>query len=629
MKLLQLSALAIFCISIACPRLGIGSSGDAPAIALGNDFFVGNEMTLGRQADAQEQVGEGRSIWSTTGEANVSGTWDLTDKLTDGTSYLVNGKVSVQKNSGAPGYGRVMVRFGDGKDLTTLYGQKATTVLDQTINGEVDFSAHVTYQEQQPLFGILGLDIADGDRVEISDLSFVESTPPWAIIPKKERKTVLINDVPVGHNSLREGTIPIPPGATQAHVKVTYALPEILSTMALRARASTTASKGFNVDRDIAAPQGTFFWRDGDDRDQWITFEILNPRDQVGDRFRASVNGAGITGWAAFDFEVVEGAVNELPAELPYRRPPYRLVLPETPTVKLDMATVEWDESGFKDGKPVWRTRPSHGYTQAGNGETGAYLPWTDQNRSGSEVHTRQVDKEGRPYVRLHTRKLDQPIELENRALPHQAAMLQGQHLDEWAHRRGVYSAQLLLPGRRGAWSAFWVVGRRGENNSSIWPPEIDFLESFNGAYGADYQPDTTSAGQHAGVHGSNKRENIDGFQWNVIEAGFSPDIDFFTQIHDYTTVIEEDWVTHFRDGVEFFRHRNIIEPSDGNTDWSFYPIVNVAVKDGSGGPYDEASGDMRWYGLQYYSPDSEYSLVPYTESIPYPNGEILPRPEL
>ncbi|MET0263596.1 MAG: hypothetical protein ABW223_11900 [Rariglobus sp.] len=602
----------------------------APQAAL-TSGLVQTSLALGREADAQGEVPNGRYIERRGAAGNLAGSWNMQKRLTEGKSYQITGKVRVMDaTTGAPASGRVLLRFGSGTELVGTGGQTERTVFDQTIAAETEVSTFHTFSEKQPHFGVVGISIGQGLRVEFSDLAFKESTPPWAVIPQKRDKIVLVNDVAVAANSLRTGTIPIPPGATQAHVKITYGPSEILSTAAIRARLSNQGAKGFNAMRDVVAPDEAYFWRDGDDRDIWVTFKITNPRTTPGDRFRASVGGAGIAGWAGFDFEIVAGAVNKLPAKMPYHRPPYRLALPAKPTLALDMTAVEWDEQGNKDGKPVWQTHPAYTYTQPGNAETGAYLPWTAQNAPGTNVHSRQVDAEGRPYVLLHTRTLETPIDLgNNRVYPHQAAMLQGQHLNEWCHRRGVYSAQLLLPDRRGAWSAFWAVGRRGPKRTPMWPPEIDFLESFNGAYGAAYRPDTTSAGQHAGAHGSVRREIADGLELNLIELGFAKDFNFNTQIHHFTTVIEDEWVTHFRDGVEYMRHRNILDPADGNTDWDFYPIINVAVKVGKNATYEGGSGDLRWYGLQYYAPDSGYSLLPYTEKPPYPNREMLPRPKL
>ena len=600
------------------------------AAGVAGDFFQHTEMKLGRDADRQERADGVQRIAGSSVPADLAGSWDMRGRLDAGVTYLVTGKVRGADADGAPARVRVLMRFGSGVELTGLSGQTAATLFDRTIGEETEFAGHIRFNPARPFFGVLALGVGDGVGVELHDVTIKPDTPPWAIIPTKAEKFLLINDVPVKGNSLRAGVIAIPPGARQAHVKLTYGPTEILSTAFVRANLSGSGAKGFSVARDIVAPDRAFFWRDGDDRDHWITFDIVNPSTRPGDRFRASVKGAGLAGWFGFDFEVVEGAVNAPPANSPRHRPPHRLALPASPTLSLDLTAVEWDETGYKDGRPAWRTRPSHGYTQSGNGETGAYLPWAEQNQPGESVHSLQTDSAGRPYVRLHTRALDTPIDLGNgRVLPHQASMLTGQMLDEWCHRRGIYSAQLLLPDRRGAWSAFWAVGRRTSTRATLWPPEIDFLESFNGAYGADYRPDSTSAGQHAGAHGSVKREIADGFHAEAADLGFSPELNFFTQIHHYATLIEDEWVTHFRDGVEFFRHRNITDPSDGNDDWDFYPIINVAVKTGKDAAYDEGSGDLRWYGLQYYAPDSGYSLAPHTESPPYKNRELLPRPKL
>ncbi|MEO0514253.1 MAG: hypothetical protein AAF086_03020 [Planctomycetota bacterium] len=594
------------------------------------DKLLSMPMNLGQVADDEGAIDNGRYVRATQGKARVTGSWDLTGHLQEGESYMVSGKVRVvNRDTGEANRGRVLVRFGTTPNLTTLNGESASTLFDKTITEETPFQGFATFSSKTPQFGIFGIDVYPNHQVEITELTIGPGVAPWEIIPHRNDKRLLINDQLAEPNALVPFTIGIAPGATQAHVKVTYALPEILATAGVKANVSHRGAKGFNAKNDIVPPEGMFFWRDGDDHDHWITFDIKNPSSRVGDKFRGSIKGSGIAGkWYAFDFEVKEGAVNELPSEMPYHRPPYRLVLPDTPTQDLDMTSVEWSESGMKDGQPVWRSRPSHGYSNSSNGESGLYLPWEEKGVMGKDVHTLQTDEAGRPYVLMRTRKLDEVFEINGKTFPHQATMLQGQKLDEWCHRVGVYSAQLLLPSRKGAWSAFWVVGRSYPSKGSMWPPEIDFFESFNGAFGAEYTPDTSSSGQHAGAHGSNKRERVDGFHGEMIQMGFASDFNYYTQIHDFTTVIEDDWVTHFRDGIEFSRQRNTNGAIDGNKLWDFYPIVNVAVRGKAEESYSDGTGDMRWYGLQYYGPESGYSLEPYTESKPYPNGELLPRPD-
>ncbi|MGE9295701.1 MAG: hypothetical protein ACQKBV_05380 [Puniceicoccales bacterium] len=592
------------------------------------ETFAQQPFQLGHNASKQSELTDGRAFGQDK-PGKASAAWDLSNLLTDGRVYLIECRVDLVGTEENPKpQSKVSLRFGTDANLERKGKERFLIVSEKNVEETSNYSRYHVFEKKMPFFGALGFNLPDGVDVQIRDLKIQEVHTPWSVIPSKKEKTFYVNDVYVAPKTLRSEPIPIPPGATQAHVKLTYAPEKIASTAAVRARVSHNNARGFDHSKGIAAPEETFVWRDGDDRDMWVTFDILKPSYEPGDRFRASVDGAGVGGWIGFDFIVEEGAVNELPSELPYHRPPYQLVLPDEPTKDLDITTVEWDESGFKDGRPVWVTHPAYIYTQPGNAETGAYLPWTAMNAPGVNPHSLERDAEGRPYVRLHTRKLDEPIKLKHgKEIPHQASMLQAQNLDEWCHRRGIYSAQFVLPSRRGAWSAFWACGRHPTKKRPMWPPEIDFLESFNGAYGADYHPDTTSAGQHAGLHGSVRREVADGFELDIKELGFAPDFDFNTQIHDITTVIEDEWITHFRDGIEFFRHRNIVEPEDGNTEFDFYPIVNVAVKDNSGGEYNEGTGDMRWYGLQYYAADSGYELVPYTQSKPYPNGEILPRP--
>jgi len=608
---------------------GFATCHAAPSSKIESSFFTETPLQLGQKADQQGALPNGRYFTHSEGEtAKASGIWATGKDLTEKTAYLVTCTINITDAAGNQSSGRVSTRFGKDADLA-----KTMRILEtKVIKGPTEFISYHVHNNALPNFGAVSTDLQPGCRVEVTDVSIEKSYTPWDVVPKKSEKIFYINDVLVGVNSLRSTPIPIPPGATEAHVKVTYAPEKITTTAAVKAHVSHNGQKGFDAKSHVIPPSEIFTWRDGDDRDHWLTFEIKNPSSRPGDCFRGAVKGAGVGGWFAFDFIVQEGAVNKRPKELPFHRTPYQLVLPETPTKDLDMTSVEWDESGFKDGKPVWATHPAYIYTQPGNSETGVYLPCTkgEMNAPGINPHSLETDAEGRPYVKLHTRKLPEPVVFDkNKSFPHQASMLQAQELDEWCYRRGIYSVQLVLPDRRGAWSAFWACGRHYPTKNPMWPPEVDFLESFNGAYGDDYRPDTTSAGQHAGVHGSVSRAHIDGFEFDVIELGFSPELNFNTQIHDYTTVIEDEWITHFRDGIEFFRHRNILDAVDGEDRWDFYPIINVAVKDASGGEYNTGSGDMRWYGLQYYAPDSGYSMQPYTHEKPYPNGEILPRPKM
>src|SRR5690606_31009028 len=142
---------------------------------------------------------------------------------------------------------------------------------------------------------------------------------------------------------------------------------------------------------------------------------------------------------------------------------------------------------------------------------------------------------------------------------------------------------------RDGAWSAFWTVGIK--DGATIWPPEIDFFESFNAAFGEAYTQYSTSSALHVGPHGGNQRVLVTGFQSELNKVGFAEDVNLNTQIHTYACLIEDDYITHFVDGIETVQHRNMLDAEDGSEDWAFYPIVNVAVKTGADNPYDEGTG--------------------------------------
>ncbi|MBE8723197.1 glycoside hydrolase family 16 protein [Sphingobacterium pedocola] len=430
---------------------------------------------------------------------------------------------------------------------------------------------------------------------------------PLEDIPVLADRRLSINGIDLDPMTTLEEPIGIPPGATKAHVRLTLA-GAIMSTAYVQVNTSTGGAKGFNVNRDISTPFKYQYWRPGDDADLWITVDIINPRHTPGDQFKITFPGEGTAGPVACIFQIQEGAVNELPAEMPFHRDP--LVFHAdgvTPTVDLDMAAIEWSDSGFDaDGNPVWRSRLSHGYSQAGNGETGLYTNVEAFPDDAVNPQTREVDSEGRPFVRLHTVKFEEPVVFSDRIFPFQASVLQGSKLDEWKYRRGVYRAQIQTPSRRGAWSAFWAVGSVLSTGVSQWPPEVDFFESFNGAYGAAYTPRSTSSAQHIGVHGSNVRDMVNGLKSELDRVpGFELDINLNAEPHDYTCIIEDDWITHFVDGKETLQHRNMLDRTDGGTDWAFYPIINVAVKIDAGNPYNEGTSDLLWYGLQYYAPGS------------------------
>jgi len=448
----------------------------------------------------------------------------------------------------------------------------------------------------------------------VSCMKYSENPNPTILledIPVLADRRLSINGIDLNPNTTLEAPIGIPPGATKAHVRLTLA-GAIMSTAYVQVNTSTGGAKGFNVNRDISTPFKYQYWRPGDNADLWITVDIINPRHTPGDQFKITFPGEGTAGPVACIFQIQENAVNELPDKMPFHRNP--LVFHAdgiTPTMNLDMAAIKWSDSGYDaDGKPVWRSRLSHGYSQSGNSETGLYTNVEAFPDHAVTPQTREVDSEGKPFVRLHTIKFEEPVSYGGKVFPFQASVLQASYLPDWKHRRGVYRAQIQTPSRRGAWSAFWAIGSKLSTGVSQWPPEIDFFESFNGAYGAAYTPRSTSSAQHIGVHGSNQRDMVNGLKSELDRVpGFELNVDLNAKPHDYACVIEADWITHFVDGKETLQHRNMLDRADGGIDWAFYPIINVAVKIGGENPYNEGTPDLLWYGLQYYAPGSGWSM--------------------
>jgi hypothetical protein len=235
----------------------------------------------------------------------------------------------------------------------------------------------------------------------------------------------------------------------------------------------------------------------------------------------------------------------------------------------------------------------------------------------------------------MHTRRLDRPVSVGEQEFGYQAAVLNGQAMDAWCARTGVFRAQVVLPSRVGAWSAFWVCGRQKDIKGGRWPPEIDFFEHFNGAFGLDSWPmdgSTTSAGQHVGSFGSNERARVEGRTTNLWRLGHAPDLNLFAQIHDYACYITEERVYHFVDGIETVSAPNMARHQNSDQDdWDLLPYLTVAVKppEGPRALYEDGTGDLLIYGMQRYDPEAGFALSDWTAPKPWPNLKIGPDPDL
>lgn len=285
---------------------------------------------------------------------------------------------------------------------------------------------------------------------------------------------------------------------------------------------------------------------------------------------------------------------------------------------RFDPAVLKHSDSGFdKDGKPVWRSRLSHGYSQDGNQETGLYM---NEEKFPGKAQSPIAYDAAEKALRLHTLAfpMEARAEFESRLFRHQAAVIQGQTMDEVCGAEGVWRMEARIPIRRYSWPAFWLVGRgaTGAKGSwTQWPPEIDILEKFNHAWGAADTPYTTTFAQHYGKVGSNNRvgafgSEIEANQWlpgtGPLNEGY----------HSWACAITYDdkdpkksEVTFFFDDVEVGCHVLHARHEDMKTRLELYPIANVAVKASSSYTPEQYntddgrghSGDMLIRDIAYY----------------------------
>ena len=450
---------------------------------------------------------------------------------------------------------------------------------------------------------------------------------PYYITPPANRR-MSINDTVVDPSTTT--TIYIPPNATEVHFKVSYSSTDEASCW-MRIAPLSYDHIGFSAS-DIDPLAETLHWRPGDDDDHWVTVTINTPNATPGNRFRLSIDGEGWgdTGvWIGLYVEIQNGAVNDAPTgTAPYHRPP-KLFSENgaSPTTELDISNIEITDTGYTgnaaSGAGVWRGRHSHGYTQTGNSEVGAYINPYAYPLDAIEPVVPDVDTHGRDVLRFKSREFPAAVNIDGVDYFHQAPMIQGQRMAEWRHQTGVYRAKIAIPDRQGSWSAFWGLGCTVDG-ANLWPPEIDFFEAFNGAYGASYDPDDISNAQHVGDHGSVVRQMVSGLKMELASTGFDSGINLNTQIHDYLCLIEDQYIYHFLDGIEINCYLNMTAMGKLADDFCFYPVLNVAVRNPVS-PFTSGKGEMLVYAVEYYSPSAGWTLSDYNTAKPWPDRQVTP----
>ncbi len=638
-------------------------------------FYESTPMFLGRLSTEEGAVNDGRWIRYTGGvQTRIAGSWDLRAKTTNpfvpSVTYNLRGVVRVRNTSDGSlytGTSKYQIRNSDSPQMDTNLGNIVTGVTDTITftTGESVLDTTFIYDPAKPYLGILGQDLAAGTRLEFIVTDDTEAEPivlPWSVIPVKSARTISIAGVPQTVNTTAIDPIYIPPGATQAHIRVTFNGTyegEVTCTSNLNV-AVTSVSGGFAFG-DIVAPAYDYWWRPGDDADIWVTLDIPNPKTTAGAKFKVNLGGGGLAGAFATWVEVKENVVNALPVSLPFHRARKTIdLVAATPDNVLDIENIIMTDSGYYipgdpptltgvgrntvGAQPCWLNRLPHGYSYlSSNGQNSIYVNPEVVDRGEitgipdgyEESVAIETDSNDRPYLRLKAQKLPTPATYFDKPFPFTGAALSTLRMPDWCHKTGVWDFWGVWPSQPGVWHAGWVFGVSEAGTPPImsgrWPPEYDIDEQFNGVFNETWGPDTTSSTQHVGFHGSDKREHIVGMGQQLKKGGFATDHDFFTQIHRITFVRDATHVTTYVDGVEVYQALDMLnDPLDDPADpWELHTIFNVGVKLLADNPFSEGTTDRLIYGYQHFPLNSGYTITDFAEEAPFDNRQITPGPDI
>jgi beta-glucanase (GH16 family) len=145
---------------------------------------------------------------------------------------------------------------------------------------------------------------------------------------------------------------------------------------------------------------------------------------------------------------------------------------------------------------------------------------------------------------------------------------------NRFAFRYGLITARVRLPGGRGIWPAFWMLGHNIDRTE--WPGcgEIDVLECF----GTEDESRTV----HGTVHGPGYAGD------EGVSGSYTSGLDLSAGFHDFAVRWEPDRIVWLLDGEEFHR----VTPGDLPGPWvfdhEFYLLLNVAVGGSLSVPPDE-----------------------------------------
>lgn len=373
---------------------------------------------------------------------------------------------------------------------------------------------------------------------------------------------------------VRIGNVNVAPGATVAHVPITIDRPTP-NTVAARVatRNGSGWTRGFQGWHYTKVDTWVFF-RPGDPLVQTVQIPIRNI--DVGRQFDLIFPSGVVGGIKADGRGKITGVAGAAPSNHQtdgFRKP--RSFLPTGALVyRLDPSSVAWTDGGTAT---AWSTRLPHGRTQPSNAETGLYLdPVLHQSPQPPIAIENGV-------IVLRSQQLSTRIRYDDASWKHGAAVLSGQNMPATQIRYGQYEWEAMMPNRRGAFPALWLLPTSG------WPPEIDVYEGIG--YSNEFDFTKHISGNLHGGRGS-ERTFVVPMRLDAMSAyGLTG---FDRSYHRFAVDIAPDFITWFVDGREVFQ---AVNPFRGT---SWFPIMTVAVK--RQGEYVGGSGEMRVRSLSVWS---------------------------
>ena len=457
---------------------------------------------------------------------------------------------------------------------------------------QVDHATRLAALEGRPQPDLTPLsDQLTGVLARLARLEAPVATPPAAPAPAPDPIWSVLKQSKITIPS----TIRVPAGQHEIYIPVSVDHTDRESFYCYVSGFANLSNGGVNVG-NLASQRTNFLgwenvlyrWSPGDDRTHYIRITTKTAY-AAGKSFRVVLRVKGLGDsqkGGGVDVTFADDARHpDMPPQ--FHRPLRRLDLSGARRKnRFDPATLRHHDSGFIDGKPVWRSRLSHGYTQDGNQETGLYM---NEDRFPGVAQSPITHDAAEGAVRLRTLAfpMDARPEHDSRLFRHQAAVIQGQTLDEVCGVEGVWRMEAKIPVRRFSWPAFWLAGRgsTGAKGSwTQWPPEIDILEKFNYSWGGADTAFTTTFAQHYGKVGSNSRvgsfgNEIETDQWLGVTKPLDEEYHSWACAVVYHDDPRKAEITFFFDDVEVGCHVLHARHEDMKTKVEFFPMANVAVK--------------------------------------------------